>query len=358
MASTNLSSVPSVLEDLSLVPSIEEPPPYTEEVAARTQAIYDRVRHVIPEIEWPIHAGYIAAIEDLKREKNAIILAHNYQTPEIFHGAADLSGDSLALARMAQEADADVIVLCGVHFMAETAKLLNPEKTVLIPDAEAGCSLADSITAADIRLLRQRYPGVPVVTYVNTSAEVKAESDVCCTSANAVKVVESLGTDRVIFLPDGYLGRYVRSQTKVEVILWEGACEVHERFTAEEIRSFRAQNPGIVVLAHPECPPDVLGEADYVGSTSGMIGYVDEKRPQRVVMVTECSMSDNVAVQFPEVDFVRPCNLCPHMKKITLPKILRSLETLTPAVEVPEAIAVRARRAVDRMLAVGRQSGA
>src|SRR5437867_3979312 len=265
---------------------------YTREVAAKTQPIFDRLRAVMPEIEWPVHAPYVAAINDLKTKLNAVILAHNYQTPEIFHGVADITGDSLALAREAAKTDADVIVLCGVHFMAETAKLLSPEKTVLIPDVEAGCSLASSITADDVRLLRQRYPGVPVVTYVNTSAGVKAESDICCTSANAVDVVESLATDRVIFLPDEFLGRYVASQTNVEIILWRGHCEVHERFTADELHVFRRQYPGVEILSHPECPPDVLAEADFVGSTSGMIRYVGESRPRRVVMVTECSMSD------------------------------------------------------------------
>src|SRR5260221_614509 len=238
---------------------------YTSEVAIATQPIYERLRDVIPDIEWPVHAPYVAAINRLKRERNAIILAHNYQTPEIFHGVADITGDSLALARQAAQTTADVIVLCGVHFMAETAKLLSPQKTVLIPDLEAGCSLASSISAADVRLLRERYPGVPVVTYVNTSAAVKAESDICCTSANAVEVVESLGADRVIFLPDEFLGRYVAGQTKVEIILWKGHCEVHERFTAADISQYKQQYSDIEVLAHPECPPDVLAAADFVG---------------------------------------------------------------------------------------------
>ena len=330
---------------------------FTPEVARRTAPILARVKDVIPEIEWAVHAPYIDEIQRLKKERNAVVLAHNYQTPEIFHGVADLSGDSLALARLAAETDADTIVLCGVHFMAETAKIINPEKTVLIPDLEAGCSLADSITGADIRLLRQRYPGVPVVTYVNTSAEVKAESDVCCTSANAVEVVESLGTDRVIFLPDEYLGQYVASQTDVELILWKGHCEVHERFTADEVRRYRESHPEVVVLAHPECPQDVLKEADYVGSTSGMIGYVGDRQPKRVVMITECSMSDNVAVEHPNVDFVRPCNLCPHMKRITLPKILHALREMVHPVEVDPAVAEPARRAVERMLEVGRGAG-
>jgi quinolinate synthase len=322
-----------------------------------TAARYERVRDQVPPSEWALHAPIIERIEHLKRERNAVILAHNYQTPEIFHGVADVQGDSLALAQRAGEAEADVIVMAGVHFMAETAKLLNPGRTVLIPDLRAGCSLAESITGADIRLLRERYPDTPVVTYVNTSAEVKAESDICCTSSNAVEVVESLGSDRVIFLPDEYLGRYVASQTDVEIILWQGHCEVHERFTAKEIRDLRELWEGIEVIAHPECPPDVLAEADYVGSTSGMIRHLDDVTSSRVVMVTECSMSDNVASAHPQLEFIRPCNLCPHMKRITLEGIARSLETLTHEVEVPAEIAVRARRAVDRMLEVGRGAG-
>jgi quinolinate synthase len=261
------------------------------------------------------------------------------------------------MAQYGADTDADVILVCGVRFMAETAKILSPEKTVLIPDMDAGCSLAASITAADVRRLRDQYPGVPVVAYVNTYADVRAEVDICCTSANAVEVVESLGADRVIFLPDGYLGRYVATQTNVELINWEGACEVHERFTAAELRGYRADFPGIEIIAHPECPPDVLEEADFVGSTSGMIRYVGDRRPEKVVMITECSMSDNVAVEYPDVDFVRPCNLCPHMKRISLPKILRSLETLEPKVELDPELGRRAKRSLDRMLAIGRGTG-
>jgi len=307
---------------------------------------------VLPDVEISVIQPLIAEIEALKKERNAVVLAHNYMTPDIYHGVADLHGDSLALARMATETDADVIVMAGVHFMAETAKILNPAKTVLIPDLRAGCSLAESITGADVRLLRQRYPGVPVVTYVNTSADVKAESDICCTSGNAVAVVESLGTDRVIFLPDQYLGRWVASQTGVEVILWEGSCMVHERFTGEELRGYRASHPGIRIIAHPECPPDVLKEADFVGSTAGMISWVEKNRPPRVVMVTECSMSDNVAAEVRDVEFVRPCNLCPHMKRITLPGIAESLRHMRHEVKVAPAVAERARAAVTRMLAV------
>ena len=329
-------------------------PRYNAALAHALAPLYDRVRDVIPEVEWAVHAPYIAAIQELKQRRAAVILAHNYQTPEIFHGIADITGDSLALAQQAAKADAEVIVLCGVHFMAETAKLLNPEKTVLIPDLDAGCSLASSITAADVRLLRARYPGVPVVTYVNTSAEVKAESDLCCTSANAVQAVESLGSERVIFLPDEYLGKYVAAQTDVEVILWQGHCEVHERFSAEDVRLYREDTPDIYIVAHPECPPDVLTEVDFVGSTAGMVRHLDQVRPAHVVMLTECSMSDNVAVQFPDIDFIRPCNLCPHMKRITLPKVLRALEHVQYEVKVDADIARGARRAVERMLEIGR----
>jgi quinolinate synthase len=277
-------------------------------------------------------------------------------TPEIFHCVSDFAGDSLALAREAARTDAAVIVQAGVHFMAETSKILSPEKTVLIPDASAGCSLAASITGADVRLLRQKHPGLPVVTYVNTSAQVKAESDICCTSGNAVKVVEQIarefGTDTVIMIPDQYLARNVAAKTGVKVITWAGSCEVHERFTAEEIRSYRAQHPGVTVLAHPECPPEVVAEADFAGSTAAMIGYVGEHRPARVVMITECSMSDNVAVEYPDIDFVRPCNLCPHMKRITLEGILHSLQTMTTEVVVDPAVSARARVAIERMLAI------
>ena len=319
---------------------------------ARTAPLYARVQHVIPPMEWPVFADDIDAILELKRRRNAVILAHNYQTPEIFHCVADITGDSLALAREAMKTDAKVIVLAGVHFMAETAKLLNPAKTVLIPDLRALCSLAESITAQDVRLLRERYPGVPVVTYVNTSVAVKAESDICCTSANARKIIESLGTDRVIMLPDEYLAQNVAAQTKVKVIAWAGHCEVHERFTAQDIRQVRADYPGVVVLAHPECPPEVIAESDYAGSTADMAAYVGREKPRRVVLVTECSMSDNIAAQHPGIEYLRPCNLCPHMKRITLPKIRTALETMQYEVTIDPAVAAGARRAVERMLAV------
>jgi len=314
--------------------------------------LYDRVSSVITAPEWELFTPYMDAINRLKRERHAVILAHNYQTPEIFHGVADIVGDSLQLAREACRADADVIVVCGVHFMGETAKILNPQRTVIVPDARAGCSLAESITAADVRALRERYPGVPVVTYVNTSAAVKAESDICCTSANAVQVVESLGVPRVIMLPDEFLASYVASNTAVEIIPWHGHCEVHERFRAIDVAQLREGDDGVVVIAHPECPPDVLAAVDFAGSTAAMIDFVRTHQDRRVVMLTECSMSDNVAAEFANVEFVRPCNLCPHMKRTTLPKILRSLETLQDEVLVEEPVCIRAQRALDAMMAL------
>ena len=320
--------------------------------ARPSEHLYAKVQHAIPAIEWPAFAADIDAIMALKKSRNAVILAHNYQTPEIFHCVADIVGDSLALAREAMLVEADIIVLAGVHFMAETAKLLNPSKTVLIPDRGAGCSLADSITPEDVRLLRQNYPGVPIVTYVNTSAAVKAESDICCTSGNAKVIIESLGVDRVIMLPDEYLAKNIPAETKVKVITWTGHCEVHERFSAQEVPQLREDYPGVVVLAHPECPPDVVAEADFAGSTAAMSSYVAVKRPARVVLLTECSMSDNVAIQYPDLEFIRPCNLCPHMKTITLGNIRRALETMQHQVTIPENIAARARLAVERMLTV------
>ena len=326
---------------------------YTPEVAARTAHLYERVKRVVPAIEWPVFAPDIDAILELKRRRNAVVLAHNYQTPEIFNTVADIVGDSLALAREAAKVEADVIVLCGVHFMAETAKLMNPGKVVLIPDPLAGCSLAESITAADVRALKARYPGVPVVTYVNTSAAVKAESDICCTSGNAVAVVESLGVDRVIFIPDEFLAKNVAAQTKVEIIPWQGRCEVHERFTPADIATLRSQHPGIQVLAHPECDRPVVEAADFAGSTAAMQKWVADRQPRQVALITECSMSDNVALANPAVEFVRPCNLCPHMKRITLPKIRHALETMSVEVHVAPDVAARARLAVERMVAVG-----
>jgi len=316
--------------------------------------MYKKVSRVIPEIEWPFHSPYIEEINKLKKEKNAIILAHNYQTPEIYHCVADVMGDSLKLAREAKKTNADIIIMCGVNFMAETAKIMNPSKTVLIPDPLAGCSLSESITGKDVRLIKKMNPGIPVVTYVNTSADVKAESDICCTSSNAIEIVESLGTDRVIFLPDEYLAKNVAAQTKVGIIMWRGKCMVHERFTAKEIREYREANPGITILAHPECSPEVIAEVDYAGSTTKMSNYVQEKQPAKVLMVTECSMSDNVSVENPNVEFIRPCNLCPHMKRINLPKILESLMLNIHEVKIDQDILERARLPIEKMLNNGK----
>ena len=318
------------------------------EIKIATDPIFNKISKVVPEIEWKIHAPLIHKINKLKKEKNAVILAHNYQTPEIFHGVADIAADSLALAVEASKTKADIIVVCGVHFMAETAKLISPNKKVLLPDLKAGCSLASSITGEDVRLLKQKYPGVPVVTYVNTSADVKAESDICCTSANAVKVVESLNVEKVIFLPDQYMAKYVATNTKVKIISWKGTCIVHEKFSAKEINDIKKQDPNIFVLSHPECPPDVISASDFTGSTTGMSDYVKKKQPKKVMLVTECSMSDNVQVENPDVEFIKPCNLCPYMKTITLPKILDCLENEN------NEIITKARKAVERMTAIGR----
>ena len=314
--------------------------------------LYEKVRKFIPEVEWAVHEPLVEKINKLKKEKNAVILAHSYMTPEIYHCVADIVGDSLKLAKESQKAEADIIIMCGVHFMAETAKILNPNKKVLIPDMSAGCSLAESITGEDVRLLKQKYPGVPVVSYVNTSADVKAETDICCTSSNAVEIVESLGVDKVIFLPDEYLGKNVAAQTKVKIITFHGTCIVHERFTPEEIKEYRKNYPGIVVLAHPECPPEVVAEADYTGSTSKMSNYVRDRKPKKVLMVTECSMSDNVAIENPEVEMIKPCNLCPYMKKITLQGIYNSLTKGTEEVKLTEAVMNKARLSIKRMIEV------
>jgi quinolinate synthase len=329
-------------------PSLE----WNAEVERATAHLYERVKRVIPPVEWPLMAPTINAINELKRARDAVILAHNYQTPEIFHCVADITGDSLQLAVEATRVKAGVIVQCGVHFMAETSKILNPGKTVLIPDSRAGCSLAASITGADVRLLRERFPGAPVVAYVNTSADVKAEVDICCTSSNAVQVVESLNAPSVIFLPDQYLAKYVASRTDVRIIAWKGACEVHERFTGEELRAYRDADPTLQIIAHPECPPDVLAEADFTGSTAHMIDWVRRNRSRRVVMITECSMADNVQAELPDVEMVKPCNLCPHMKRITLANILDSLLELREEVTIDPVVAEKARRSVQRMISL------
>ena len=327
---------------------------FSAEIKKETDPIYQKISKTIPEIEWSIHAPYIYEINKLKKQKNAVILAHNYQTPEIYHGISDYSADSLALAIEASKTKADIIVMCGVHFMAETAKLMSPDKKVLLPDMKAGCSLSSSITGDDVRELKRKNPGVPVVSYVNTSADVKAETDVCCTSANAVKIVNSLGVKKVIFLPDDYLAKYVASQTDVEIISWKGTCEVHEKFTDTEINEIRKNNPDIKVIAHPECPPDVIKASDFAGSTSGMIKYVKDNQPKKVMMVTECSMSDNIQVDNPNVEFIRPCNLCPHMKRITLPKIFDCLKKETNEIIMTKETIEKARKSVERMAQIGR----
>ena len=327
---------------------------FTQEVKQATNSIYQKISKVVPEIEWAMHAPYIHEINKLKKEKNAVILAHNYQTPEIYHGVSDFAADSLALAIEASKTSADIIIMAGVHFMAETAKLMSPNKKVLLPDLKAGCSLSSSITGEDVRKLKKQYPGVPVVSYVNTSAEVKAETDVCCTSANAVKIVKSLGVKKVIFLPDNYLAQYVASQTNVEIISWKGICMVHDQFNDQEIHEIRKNNPEIKIIAHPECPPDVIKASDFAGSTSGMIKYVKDNQPKKVMMVTECSMSDNIQVENPNVEFIRPCNLCPHMKKITLPKILDCLKNETGEIVMDQETIIKAKTSVEKMAAIGR----
>ncbi len=325
---------------------------YTPEIAKEMAPLYEKVKSVVPPVEWPHMAPLIKAINDLKKEKNAVILAHNYMTPEIFHCISDFMGDSLQLAVKASNVDADVILQCGVHFMAETSKLMNPSKKVLISSMEAGCSLADSITPEDVRALREAYPGVPIVTYVNTSAAVKAECDICCTSSNAVQIVESFESDKILMVPDEYLAKYVATQTSKEIIAWKGHCEVHERFTAAELNEYRDANPGIKIIAHPECPPEVIDAADFTGSTSGMIKWVKDNRPAKVMMVTECSMSDNVAVETPDVEFIRPCNFCPHMKRITLENVYEALLEMKEEVTIDPEVAEKARLSVERMINV------
>ena len=327
---------------------------FTPAVEAATSPMWEKVKHHVTPMEWRLHAPLIAEINRLKREKNAVILAHNYMTPEIFHGVGDYVGDSLGLAKEAAKSDAAIIVQAGVHFMAETSKILSPEKTILIPDLTAGCSLASSITGADVRLIKQGYPGLPVVTYVNTTADVKAETDVCCTSANAVQVVEHVakewGVDKVILIPDEFLARNVARQTDVGIIAWKGRCEVHERFTAEDILELKASYPNAEILAHPECPAEVLEVSDFAGSTAAMNDYVLQRKPKQVVLITECSMADNVAADAIGTEFVRPCNLCPHMKKISLQNIYEALLHNRFEVTVDPAIAERARLAVQRMV--------
>jgi quinolinate synthase len=327
---------------------------FTAQVEAETAGVWDKVKHHVTPMEWRVQAPLIAEINRLKREKNAAILAHNYMTPDIFHGVGDFVGDSLALAKEAAKSDAQIIVQAGVHFMAETSKVLSPQKKILIPDLKAGCSLASSITGADVRLIKQRYPGIPVVTYVNTTADVKAETDICCTSANAVQVVEwaarEWGVDKVILIPDEYLARNVARQTNVKIIAWAGHCEVHKRFTASDIADMRAAWPGAEVLAHPECPAEILEAADFAGSTAAMNDYVASRKPAQVVLITECSMASNVQAESPATQFIGPCNMCPHMKRITLQNIHDALVYEQFEVTVDADILDRARLAVQRMI--------
>lgn len=326
----------------------------SDELARETEAIWHKVKAHVTPIEWPEQARLIHEINQLKKERDAVILAHNYMTPDIFHGVGDYVGDSLGLAKEAARSSAKVIVQAGVHFMAETSKILSPDKTVLIPDMRAGCSLASSITGADVRLIKQRYPGLPVVTYVNTTADVKAETDICCTSANAVQVVETAarewGVDKVILIPDEFLARNVAAQTNIGIIAWKGSCEVHIRFTAQDVADMRDAYPGAEILAHPECPEDVLAAADFAGSTAAMTDYVLSRKPRQVVMITECSMASNIKGDVPGVDFIGPCNMCPHMKRITLQNIRDCLVNMQFEVTVPDDMAERARLAVQRMV--------
>lgn len=342
------------IQDVGGKPAFGFDPAATTPWAPRADALWSKLKDHVTPLEWRLQAPLIDEINALKRARGAVILAHNYMTPEIFHGVGDFVGDSLALAKEAARSDAKVILQAGVHFMAETSKILSPEKRVLIPDLRAGCSLASSITGADVRLIKARYPGVPVVTYVNTTADVKAETDICCTSANAVQVVEAAaaewGTDRVILIPDEFLAKNVARQTSVKIIAWQGRCEVHERFTGADIAELREAYPNADILAHPECPPEVLDASDFAGSTAAMVDYVQNRRPKQVVMITECSMADNVAVDAPFTQFVRPCNLCPHMKRITLEGIRDALLYDRYEVTVDPAIADRARAAVQRMV--------
>ncbi|MBL6758400.1 MAG: quinolinate synthase NadA [Pelagibacteraceae bacterium] len=327
---------------------------FNSEIKNQTSELYNKIHLSIPQIEWPTIAPYIYEINKLKKEKGVTILAHNYQAPEIFYGVADIVGDSLGLAIDGSKVKTDKILMCGVHFMAETAKIMSPEKKILLPDLSAGCSLAESITASDVRKLKKENPGVPVVTYVNTSAAVKAETDICCTSANAVKIVESLNVKKVIFLPDEYLAKYVASKTKVEIISWKGKCEVHERFTDHEIFELRKKYPDLKVVSHPECPPEVINASDYTGSTGSMINYVKNTKAKDIFLVTECSMSDNVQIENPNINFIKPCNLCPHMKKITLKSILKSLKEENYLIEIDDETISRAKGAIEKMIAIGR----
>lgn len=325
-------------------------PQFTDEIEKQTADFREKTKDIIPFAEYAFFAPYVAEINRLKKEKNAVILAHNYMTPDIFHGVADIVGDSLSLAIEASKTDADIIIQCGVHFMAETSKILNPSKKILLPDLNAGCSLAASITGEDVRLLKQKYPNVPVVTYVNTSADVKAETDICCTSSNALDIVSSLESDTVIFIPDKFLAQNIAQQTNKKIITWAGSCMVHELFNAKEIERYKAEHPNTLVLAHPECPPEVVAVADFTGSTSGINRYVNDNKPASVMLITECSMADNIMAHNPDVEFVKPCKFCPHMKQISLPKILNCLVSESPEITLDAHIIERAKGAVQRMI--------
>ena len=327
---------------------------FNDTVKAGTAEIYNKLKKSIPDLEWPVLAPYIFEINKIKKKNDFVILAHNYQTPDIFYGIADVVGDSLGLAIKGYKVKEKNILMCGVHFMAETAKIMSPEKKVYLPDMKAGCSLAESITAEDIRKLKKKYPNVPVVTYVNTSADVKSETDICCTSANAVKVVESLGVDEVIFLPDEYLAKYVSLNTNVKIISWKGKCEVHEKFSKKDILEIKSRYKDLEVVSHPECPPDVIAASDFTGSTGSMINHVKNTKAKNIFLVTECSMSDNVQIENPNINFIKPCNLCPHMKKIELPKILDCLKHYKNEIKIDQDIAKNAKKAISRMIEVGR----
>ncbi|PKQ10486.1 MAG: quinolinate synthase [Alphaproteobacteria bacterium HGW-Alphaproteobacteria-1] len=328
-------------------------------LATQMADIHARMARVMPFPDWAIAAPYVAAINRLKAERGAVVLAHNYMTPDIYHGIADVVGDSLQLAIEATRVEAQVIVQCGVHFMAETSKILNPSKTVLMPDIEAGCSLAESITAQGVAQMRAQYPGAMVVSYVNTTAEVKAASDICCTSSNAAQIVAAMPGNTVIMTPDKWLAQNVAAQVpQKRIVWWDGACIVHERFTPQDLRDFREWHPDLKIIAHPECPPDVVAEADFAGSTKHIIDWVGDNRPQKAMLVTECSMASNISDAHPEVEFLGPCNMCPYMKKITLEKVLWSLHSMTGQIEVDPAIAAPARLAVQRMIDLSRQLAA
>ena len=336
------------------------------------QQMKAKLSGIVPDFELRYKAELADEINRLKVERNAVILGHNYMEPALYNSIPDYTGDSLELSRKAAQTDKDIIVFCGVRFMAETAKILNPGKTVLLPAEKAGCSLAASITAEDVRKLKAQFPGVPVVTYVNTYADVKAESDVCCTSSNAAAVVEWLGTDTVIFLPDEYLAKNVARETGKHIIFptltpgqdgteldyqligWHGRCEVHEKFTVEDIAAVRQQFPDVVILTHPECSPEVVAASDFSGSTKAMIQYVERTSAPRYLLLTECAMGDNIAAANPDKDMLRLCSVrCPHMNQITLEDTLASLKYTQYVIEVPEDIRVRAAKAVERMIAIG-----